>query len=152
MIIEFLSEKDSKKIAELNEVKAPLSEEGYEDIFKPFPYIESDVTESVAYLEQIFTPASLRGNGFGTSMLKNWIDSLPESVTQIRLVAVDGVSGCTLEFYKSFGFKHAYTCLDGIDDVHTSRILTMGVNGNETVEAEELKKGQVAHYLFGVED
>ena len=151
MEIDFLSAKDTKKVERLSKKQPPQPEKGYEDIFKPIPYLTDDMVEDTAYVDQIFVPASLRGHGLGTSMFHNWFNALPENITQIRLVAVDGVSGCTLKFYEAFGFKPAYTCPEGIDDEHTSRILTLGVNGHKTVEPETLAKGQTAHYLFGVE-
>lgn len=132
--------------------KSPaLPEKGFEDIFKSYPYLRDEFDGRVAYVEMIFVPKSIRGNGIGKAMLKNWLNELPSEIEEVCLTAINGCSGDTLEFYKAFGFQYKYSSFSKKTDDHTRRIMILGVNGHKTASPIPLMPGQNAHYMLGIE-
>jgi GNAT superfamily N-acetyltransferase len=99
---------------------------GYEDIHSDTPYIEAWTSGEVGYIDMLYVPPSLRGEGHGTKLVNDWIGSLDASIKRVKLTActLGGMDG--FAFWSGMGFELAYT---GHVYHEVERIMVRGVNG-----------------------
>ena len=116
-------------------------EVGYEDIFSNTPYLTEDWgggDGKCCYIDQVYVPPGLRGQGLGKELFRKFLSGIPEHVERIRLKSCELSSGHTKPFWESLGFQSAYEGdIDGPDG-DLSDILVMGVNGHTTPPPEVL--------------
>lgn len=120
-------------------------EKHYEDIYRDEPYFEVEYDNNRALLFMLYVPPHLRHQGHGKALFSKLIAELPSDVEYIRLISASLGSGCTLDFWRSLGFKPAYSNCDPAEE---GRILHLGVNGFETPRAELLSQGDCRHWVF----
>ena len=126
---------------------------GYEDIHRDEPYIdaEEDEVSGVAHVFMFYVPPRLRGQGIGRKVFNEWVGQLPPTIKRVRLKSATLGGSDSMEFWKSFGFTHAF-CGELHDEIDNT--LVLGVNGYSNPLVEQvLKSGdEYRYWLEGPED
>jgi GNAT superfamily N-acetyltransferase len=117
-------------------------EKGYEDIYSDTPYLNFDMGGKDAkcwYIDQMYVPPNLRGNGEGKRLIKEFLENeLDSDVQRVRLIACSLGSGDTRAFYKSLGFNQCYYGNTDGEDGDIGNIMVLGVNGFPTPRSEKV--------------
>lgn len=119
-------------------------EKGYEDIYRPQPYIETEIDRDRLIVTMLYVPPELRGQGLGTQLVNQLIAEVPTSVKVILLLACSLGSGDTLQFWQRFGFVPVYSG----DLSKTGNVLNLPVNGWPAPPVEVLPVGEERHYIL----
>ena len=115
-------------------------EKGYEDIYSDTPYINIDGGEDCKcqYIDMLYIPPHLRGQGHGKRLVEEFIAKIPTGVERVRLTASALGSGDSRPFWESLGFKSAYYGNTDSDWFDVECVMVKGVNGHRTPRAEKL--------------
>lgn len=116
------------------------------------PYIDADYPEDsdVAHVYELYVPPSLRGQGVGTALFREFVDKLPGTVKRIRLKSIvyEGVD--SMPFWKNLGFSEAFT---GHLYGEIENTLVLGINGYANPMPEHIgPDDQFRHWIEGPED
>lgn len=115
---------------------------GYEDIHSNEPYINVDHSSSnskCCYIDMIYVPPHLRGQGIGKKLVLDFIENeLESNKERIRLISCDLGSGDSKKFWEEFGFKQAYYGNTDSEWGELKDIMVLGVNGHYTPKPEKL--------------
>jgi len=123
---------------------------GFEDIHSDDPYITAWSEQEVAYIDVLYVPPHMRGQGIGPSLVKEWIGGLDATVKRVKLMA-GNLGGCdAIKFWSKLGFVKAYT---GELYPEIENTMVLGVNGFSMPVPEAIEKGDdFRHWIEGLED
>lgn len=113
---------------------------GYEDIHSDTPYIEAWTSGEVGYIDMLYVPPSLRGQGHGPKLVNDWIASLDDGIKRVKLTActLGGADG--MQFWSGLGFHLAYTG-QVYDEIE--RVMVRAVNGYSEPVKEVIQPNEV---------
>jgi GNAT superfamily N-acetyltransferase len=113
-----------------------------QDMHSDEPYLEADYgseTSECCYIDMIYVPPKLRGQGLGKKLVTDFIkNEIEPHRKRIRLKACDLGSGHTQKFWESLGFKKAYYGNTDSEWGDVDDIMVLGVNGSPTPKAQKL--------------
>lgn len=111
---------------------------GFEDIHSEQPYINTWADQEVAYVDILYVPPHMRGQGIGPQLVKDWLANLDLSVKRVKLMA-GNLGGCdAVAFWQKLGFIKAYT---GEVYPEIENTMVLGVNGYDAPVTEIIEVG-----------